>query len=271
MGLTIHYSLKARGSDARARKLIHALHQTAQDLPFKELGEIVDLSGEQCSFSLRDKDDPLRWLLIQAEDDVAVKSDRRLSDGRNRHTFQRVPPTHVIAFTAWPGEGCEQSNFGLCRYPAVVETSAGALKTRLSGWRWDSFCKTQYASDPECGGVPNFVQCHLTVIAMLDKAREFGCLAEACDEGDFWQKRELEALVREIGSWNEMLAAFGGKLKDLLASGPKELQMPISQYPGFEHLEAAGQDKLPPGYENLARLIQRVSQQPQPKQLSHNL
>ena len=38
MGLTIHYSLKARGSDAQARNLINALHQTAQDLPFKELG-----------------------------------------------------------------------------------------------------------------------------------------------------------------------------------------------------------------------------------------
>jgi hypothetical protein len=54
MGLTIHYSLKARGSDAQARKLIHALHQTAQDLPFKELGNVVDLSGDQCDFNKRD-------------------------------------------------------------------------------------------------------------------------------------------------------------------------------------------------------------------------
>jgi hypothetical protein len=56
MGLTIHYSLKARGSDAQARKLIQALHQTAQDLPFKELGEIVDLSGDRCDFNKRDKE-----------------------------------------------------------------------------------------------------------------------------------------------------------------------------------------------------------------------
>ena len=47
-GLTIHYSLKAQGTKADARKLIHTLHRTAQDLPFKELGEIADLSGQQC-------------------------------------------------------------------------------------------------------------------------------------------------------------------------------------------------------------------------------
>ncbi len=70
MGLTIHYSLKARGSDAQARKLIQALHQTAQDLPFRELGQVVKLSGDQCDFNNRDKEDPLRWLLIQAEESV---------------------------------------------------------------------------------------------------------------------------------------------------------------------------------------------------------
>jgi len=64
MGLTIHYSLKARGSDAKARKLIQALHQTAQDLPFKELGQIVELSGDHCNSTQRDREDPLRWLLI---------------------------------------------------------------------------------------------------------------------------------------------------------------------------------------------------------------
>lgn len=36
MGLTIHSSLKASGSDARARQLIHTLHQTAQYLPLQE-------------------------------------------------------------------------------------------------------------------------------------------------------------------------------------------------------------------------------------------
>ena len=38
----------------------------------------------------------------------------------------------------------------------------------------------------------------------------------------------------------------------------------IAQYPNFEQLEAAGQDKLPPGYDRLARLIGRVAKTTQP-------
>ena len=259
MGLTIHYSLKARGGDAQARKLIHALHQTAQDLPFKELGPVVELSGDQCDFNKRDKDDPLRWLLIQAGESVEIAPQDRAMRGKGWHSYQRVQPLRIIGFKAWPGEGCEASNFGLCKFPAVVETEGGSVKTKLSGWRWSSFCKTQYSSDPNCGGVPNFLQCHLTVIAMLDKAKELGCLAEVNDEGDFWQKRDIKGLVQEIGSWNEMLAAFGGNLKDLLGDGPLGVQSAITQYQNFEHLEAAGQNKLPPGYQKLFKLIGRVS------------
>ena len=91
MGLTIHYSLKARGSDAQARKLIHALHQTAQDLPFKELGNVVELSGDQCDFNQRDKEDPLRWLLIQAEEDVEIVSQHRVIGGQDLPLIPKGP------------------------------------------------------------------------------------------------------------------------------------------------------------------------------------
>ena len=257
MGLTIHYDLKARGSDAQARKLIRALHQAAQDLPLKELGQVVDLSGDQCDFNKRDREDPLRWLLIQAVERVETVSQRRVVGGQTcrRHDVQ---PLRLIGFTAWPGEGCEESNFGLCKFPAVVKTGDGPLKTRLSGWRWGSFCKTEYSSDPNCGGVTNFLQCHLTVIAMLDKAKELGCLAEVIDEGGFWEDRDLQALIRAIGSSNEMIAALCGKLKDLLGGGSKGVQAPITEYPNFEQLEAAGQERLPPAYRQLLKLIERV-------------
>jgi hypothetical protein len=117
--------------------------------------------------------------------------------------------------------------------------------------------KTQYSSDPQCGGVPNFLRCHLTVIAMLDRAKQLGCLGLVSDEGGFWEQRNVEALVKEIGSWNEMIAAFGGRLKDVLGCG---VEMPIADYPNFEALELAGQSQLPPGIDQLARLIKQVSQ-----------
>ena len=250
MGLTIHYYLKARGNDAAARKLITALHQAAQDLPFQELGDIIDLSGDACDFQARELGDPLRWLLCQAEGSVELTANRSM----------RVKPTRVICFTAWPGEGCEESNIGLCRYPrSISHAEFGIVKTRLSGWRWRSFCKTQYASNPDCGGVPHFLRCHLAVTALLDQAQKLGVLDEVHDEGHFWETRDVPALVNEIGSWNEMIAAFGGKLKDLLGDSGLAWQSAISEFPNFEHLAAAGQTKLPPGTEALARLIQRVA------------
>jgi len=260
MGLTIHYSFKTQSDDGQARELIHALHQTAQDLPFKELGQVVELSGEHCDPNKRPKDDPLRWLLIQATESVEAKP-KGGKKNQGWTTSFTVSPSWLVAFTAWAGEGCEESNFGLCRYPAGIQTPDGLLRIER-GWRWSSFCKTQYASNPQCGGVANFLRCHLTVIAMLDRAKQLGCLEEVSDEGGFWEKRDLPALVREIGSWNEMIAAFGGKLKDLVGNGPPNLEAPIAQFPNFEQLEAAGQDKLPPELHKLFALMGRVAVTP---------
>jgi hypothetical protein len=95
---------------------------------------------------------------------------------------------------------------------------------------------------------------------MLDKAKQLGCLASASDEGGFWEQRNLEALVKEVGSWNQMIAAFGGKLKDLLGDG---IEMPIANYPDYERLELAGQSQLPPEMEQLAKLIKQVCQKPE--------
>lgn len=253
MGLTIHYKLKTSGTEASARQLVQALHQKAHDLPFKEVGDLVDLAGDECDYNKRGQDDPLRWLLIQAQGSVSLAH----LPGRSEYSSCRVSPTRMIAFTAWPGEGCEESNFGLCQYPAtIVDPRHGKLKTKFSGWNFAAFCKSQYASDPQCGGVPNFLRCHLAVIALLDQAKALGCLGSVSDEGGFWEGRNVEALVKEIGSWNELIAAFGGKLKDVLGGG---VEMPIADYPNFEALELAGQKQLPPGMEQLAQLIKSVS------------
>ena len=119
MGLTIHYSFKAPGSKVRARQLVHALHQAARDLPFKRLGPVTELSGAQCDPDGHRREDPLRWLLIQAAQSVEFKPKGRGQDQGYSSWFD-VPPTRLIAFFAWPGEGCEASNFGLCQYPAVM-------------------------------------------------------------------------------------------------------------------------------------------------------
>jgi hypothetical protein len=240
MGLTIQYSLCTdTKSPKKARGLIEQLRSRALDLPFTEVGEISELRGSDCDYEQRKQDDPLRWLLIQASEGV----DDPQHEGYSYH----VTPTHIIAFSTRPGEGCEQANYGLCRFPAQIEVQTPGrhwqrrtIRTRLTGWRWGSFCKTQYASNARCGGVQNFLRCHLSVIRMLDHAQSLGILERVSDEGDYWVKRDIEALAREVGEWNKELAGLAGELKDLVGD---QLVSAIARYPDFERLEAAGRRK----------------------------
>jgi hypothetical protein len=230
MGLTIHYKLQSNtGSAKQARQLLEQLRQRALDLPFKEVGEIVELDGETADFDKQDKDDPNRWLLIQAGQYV-------VRDGRH----YRITPTQVIAFSTYPGEGCEEANFGLAVYPKTIEVDGKKVRTNLGNWSWGSFCKTQYASNPEVGGVENFLRCHLAVVKLLDAAAEIGILKEVSDEGDYWQKRDLKALAAEVGDWNSLIAGWAGRLKDSFGDG---LVSEIAKFPNFEHLEAQAEKK----------------------------
>lgn len=245
MGLTIHYSLKLgeRGAaaDSRARKIIAELRQAALDLPFQGVSELFDLSGEECDFKHRpqDENDPLRWLLIQAEGEVEYD---HVTTGGSSRSFrsQRFAPERVIAFEARPGDGCEPANIGLCRYPATVLAHDGrALKTNLPGWRWESFCKTQYASNPKFGDVQNFLRCHLSVVALLDCAKRLGVLDHVSDEGDFWEKRDVADLLKEVGGMNEQIAGLGVLLRRVAGPG---LVTEIDKFPNVEQLEAAAQN-----------------------------
>ena len=248
MGLTIHWSLRSSTrSPKKARELVAWLRGRALDLPFENVGDIVELTGAECDFDALDQNDPNRWLLIQAGQHV-----HRPARGGDTHRYNAAP-THVIAFETLPGPGCEAANFGLCRYPPFLDLEEqeryvygkGFVRTRrkmrtgLTGWRWSSFCKTQYASNPDCGGAQNFLRCHLAVIKVLDQAKSLGILDEVSDEGDFWEKRDIRALTEEVGEWNEMIAAFAGQMKDVFGD---ELEAPIIDYSDFEHLEARGQD-----------------------------
>lgn len=236
MGLTIHYRLHSDTRDAKqARQLIEELRKRALDLPFAKVGEVTELKGGSCDYQyyVGNANAPLRWLAIQAGQLIEREGN-----------YSRVKPKHIIAFTADPGEECEPANFGLYLYPATIfvpDPKSGLncrLPTELKGWCWSSFCKTEYASNPAAGGVENFLRCHLTVIRLLDHAKELGILSSVSDEGDFWEKRDVEALAKEVSEWNQGMAALVGKLKDLLGGN---IDAPITKFPNFEHLEAEGQ------------------------------
>jgi hypothetical protein len=225
MGLTIHYSLRSDASGADdVRRLVQRLQQVAMDSAMSEVGKVMEFSGDACDFK-RAQDGSIRWLLGQARRMAAIGK-----------MYQFVEPLQVIAFSTWPGMGCEAANFGLARYPDSVESQDGVVATNLNGWSWQSFCKTQYASDPGAGGAANFVRCHLTVIRLLEHAKAMGILDSVTDDSDFWENRDIEALVRSVGKWNRQVAAIVGQFKDQMDA----VIAPIAEYPNFEHLEFQG-------------------------------
>jgi hypothetical protein len=229
MGLTIHYSIRSDvPAPGDANQLVERLRDRAVALPFAEVGELLDLGCDECDHKKAEQSSLRQWLMIQARQYVE-------SDGLDF----RVSPTHVIAFSTSPGEGCEAANFGLCRYPSIVEVDGRRLQTGLKGWEWTSYCKTQYASNPDCGGVENFLRCHLSIVSLLDHAAELGVLRSVSDESGFYERRSIEALVQEVGEYNARIAAFVGQLKD--THGGKFLAE-ITKFPNFEHLEAKGNE-----------------------------
>src|SRR5262245_57424605 len=115
MGLTIHYKLHSPSTSIKTvRDLVGQLRQRALDLPFGEVRELVELTGDEADAKHVAREHPLKWLLLQAIQ--YVEHDQGLC---------KVSPRHVIAFSTWPGKGCEEANFGLCQYPGMVEDQDG--------------------------------------------------------------------------------------------------------------------------------------------------
>jgi hypothetical protein len=234
MGLTIHYGLSTDRTEVElVRSLVQEFRRLAQQIPFQAVGEIVEFEGDGCQHEGSDGSD--RWLKIQAGQYVE----------RGEH-FLHVLPVHIIAFTTVPGDGSEPANIGLARYPESIQVERNGrrqrIRTNLRGWSWKTFCKTQYASNPECGGVPNFVRCHLSIVSLLDaiKNRQLATV-KVTDESDYWDHRDVRKLAETVGEWNQMVAAVVGQFKD---AGEGAIEAPITEFPNFEHLEAKGRDEL---------------------------
>jgi hypothetical protein len=226
MGLTIHYKLRLASATTRqAHAMVQRLRRRALDLPFERVSPIA-------TYSVRDArgfNDAPPWLRQEIE-----------WQAREERGYL-VVPQRAVGFWVQPGPGCESGRFGLMQYPrAVVRPGGRRVPTTMSGWRWQDFCKTQYASNPRYGGFENFRRCHVSLIALLDEAAKIGLRTHVVDESGFATRRDVDHLALEVAEWNEMIAGFAGRLKDGLAG---EFDAPIMRFPDFEHLEARGRDE----------------------------
>jgi len=258
MGLTIHNAFQApKGTtEEQAIALVKKMHQKALDLPFETVSDVHIFRGQECNFESKGRDengqlkDEFAWEKIEAGQYLDLP--KRKSDKDGWRTSVGITPNFICSFSAWPGKGCESFNVVLAHYPETIETTVKnkwgwpvlkTYKTRIKGYSGRCFCKTQYASNPDCGGIENFLKCHLVVIKMLDYAKEIGILKHVSDEGNYWKKRDIQALASEVGSWNSMIAGMFGAIKDSLGQGDVKIQGEIQKFSNFESLEFKGQNE----------------------------
>ncbi len=272
MGLTVHLNVESNTNSPRiAKKLVEQIRQVALDIPFEDVGEVKEHHNIT---------NPEDWDLIQSGKSIQYPWNDRIS--------RRIYPEHLFVFSIFVGDGCEELNIGLAKYPKSITLDyipkndrrfienwtfdygkwsdyarnkglspldyeevlcQKKVKTGFSKYAWRSFCKTQYASLPKCGGIENFIRCHVNVIKFLDKLKLIPKLNVAVnDEGDYGDYTshgvkkngtyDLNCLLTSLNVSQEMIAKFAGKLKDTY--GSSNVVAPILSHPNFEQLEFRG-------------------------------
>ena len=230
MGLTIHYTLTAphvKNLD-EARTLVSQLHDFAATLDFQKLSDIQFID---------DFADPMLATFLGCL--------RPYTKDDGEESFLQVTPIHVLMFVA-EQEGSEPALFGLGLFSDTGTDVHYESITRPSGvgnvYRLQRFCKTQFASLSTNGGWGNFLKIHDGICQILDCARSLGVDLDVRDESKYFTKRDPAALRKEIDRWNQLIAAFTGRLKDHLRPGA--VVAAITDAPEFEQLEAQGQQLL---------------------------
>lgn len=137
----------------------------------------------------------------------------------------------ALGFSVLPGKGCETAVFAFLR--------RADLGGRCHDWFWHWSCKTQYAS---VYGDRHLVACHTGLVRLLDHAITIGTDVVVRDETHYWETRDEQRLVAEVGAMNRIVARLAGKLSDLTDSSEAEVRAPIFGHGRFEDLEMDGGD-----------------------------
>jgi hypothetical protein len=88
-------------------------------------------------------------------------------------------------------------------------------------WQGTGFTKTQYAK--------HFVDAHLAVVKMLDLCKEAGILASASDEGEFYEKRDLAILAKNINASTDLIRSITAGMDALGKKHGLVLAAPIKE------------------------------------------
>ena len=250
MGLTIHYQIKLRPEDRETGR-IEPLHYVQRS---RRHAQKLQRSGRVTSVG------PIRQ---DAESLALQVAFNRGINSQGEWGWKPVFPEAGWVFLVECGEGCEPLRLGLCRYPPSVGYVGRRRWERLNApenvvWRVEGFCKTQYAN---ALGWEHFRRCHLAVIELVEFWQTFGAKVMIRDEGGYWPHASERALRRNLGEYDQCVAAMGGALKDADDSG-KQISGPIFKHPRFESLEAQGQARHGPAVAAAAQLVKQLAASP---------
>lgn len=237
MGLTINFTLTAPKvtGNSQAREIMAKWRRDAQR--FKRAGRVDHVHP------LGDDLKSLKW----AREWVSHPHPSQ----PNKKYHLEVMPLEGFIFPVSVGKDCEPLWLGLCRYPLAIPWEGGPVQTRLRGWRFSGFCKTQYAS---LHGWEHFLHCHKAVVDLLNGARRFGLEIQISDEGEYWPGRDLRALRRNLDEMNGIVAAAAGVLKDSCG----RVESPIFRHTRFERLEAEGANRKAAALKKMADAVNTV-------------
>jgi hypothetical protein len=225
MGLTVHYRLHSK-QDAedighlQARWRVEEARTLAKRMKRRGLVDAVGpLVNDRAALGLA-----RQWVMYS------------VPGGENTFSAIEVRPSEGFLFVVRVGKDCEPLTLGLCRYPERVLHRGKSIPTKLGGgWRFAGFSKTQYAS---LHGREHFLRCHRAAIDLLAALRPLGFRVRINDEGEYWPRRSVTALRRNIGQMNALVAGAAGALKDMGDGGGVESA--IFAHQDFERLEAEG-------------------------------
>ena len=245
MGLTVHFKIVAPAActSAQAKKLVYSMRGVASRFENEGMVKQVTPVSTDAKILSRYGCD---WLILP------------LPGEPNTSTGVEILPEAGWLFLVNPGRDCEPLALGLCRYPATVLFQGRKLATKCAGWRLAGFSKTQFAS---LHGWEHFFRCHRAAIELLAEMRSLGLRVKISDEGEYWPRRSITSLRRNLDQMNGIVAAAAGALKDCNESGDgkSSVQSPIFAHKDFERLEAVGATRHATALKKLRKEMARVN------------
>lgn len=242
MGLTVYFKLTAPAglNEAGAKNIVASLLRAAVRFEREGLVDAAHLITTDPKTLRRVACD---WLTLP------------VPGGKNTFTSLEILPVSGFIFRVDIGRDCEPLWLGLCRYPPTVDFGGKKLRTKKgAGWQFAGFSKTQYAS---LHGWEYFRRCHCAVVDLLADTQSYGLRVKINDEGEYWPRRSLSNLRRNLDEMNGLVAAAAGAWKDMGETEGKAngVQSPIFAHKHFERLEAEGAAAVAPVLKKLRDAI----------------